>query len=707
MEAIQEALSRSESASSNAETGKNETQERVRNALFDWVTERLADDILADLSADVVLDHILSSERGTAVIDSLVEEVKARLNEHIQAEAENKLEAEYTEQLNELTETTDASQADSEPAEAGLEADEPTDSGTAEATETWDIAADTEIADEEITSSETEAIAEDVVEEKEESSTIVEANDPSTGDEPEQTAVAENAVDTFDAEVTAAEAESENESENEVEKLVESFGEFPTDSEETDALPSDGEPDEDDTDLLSAFGGDGSLPAETEEPENDLKVIQEDEPSDEVAELPDVQLRPDGINNDFETVTHGDEEDAFDLQLQEEAASLAEREAEDSDDADEDGGFSPINWDEEDEDAAEEEFSYDQLQSKVEQADREEVIPSSDAGIETREKQTVEVEDAADVEDLPVEEIPAPEGFEDGSIDLDADVTADTDAEVASDLVEDAPEDAHAEEEEDSKELPAQEDDIYFARAILGGTIDERSDAREMFTSDAYRLEPGQNFDVLVESVNVAEREDTKSSTVLARVVETLPKNLPIIPLEEVRPAASLDELEESVVAQLSDLKSVLKMRSEQEEWQISVLMDKEELRRYVVDHHPPVRELLEEMRGKPQGVARFLKKKMISTINEEVERRADACADKVYEKLKKRGDSARRMEWTPTREGAYFTIAHIVGLFDADSQDTIVEITGELAEEFGMYGFIFRPEGPIAPRSFGHNAKG
>jgi len=245
-------------------------------------------------------------------------------------------------------------------------------------------------------------------------------------------------------------------------------------------------------------------------------------------------------------------------------------------------------------------------------------------------------------------------------------------------------------------------DEILFARALIGGTPDARASLRKTFAHAAYRLVEWPAYDVLVEAVGL--REDTENRAggdTLAKVLQLIPGAIPVIPLRDSHPRQSMDELRGSVDKVDDVLHDAVQEQSAQEAWHMSVLMDKEDVRRYVVDHHAPVREHLNEMRGKPQGVARFIKKKMVESINEEVDRLADECTDAVAALIEQHGNDVTKVAHTPGRHGDYYHLAQIAGLFDPESDDALVALTSELVETYGMYGFIFRPEGPSKPRHF------
>jgi hypothetical protein len=245
-------------------------------------------------------------------------------------------------------------------------------------------------------------------------------------------------------------------------------------------------------------------------------------------------------------------------------------------------------------------------------------------------------------------------------------------------------------------------DEILFARALIGGTSDARATLRKTFTHASYRIIEWPTFDVLVEAVGM--RKDNAESAggdTLAKVLQLVPGTLPVIPIRDSHPMQSVAELRASVDGVADVLQDVLNEQAAQEAWHMSVLMDKEDVRRYVVDHHAPVREHLNEMRGKPQGVARFIKKKMVESINEEVDRLADECTDAVAALMEQHGNDVTRVAHTPGRDGDYYHLAQIAGLFDPASDDALVALTSELVEAYGMYGFIFRPEGPSQPRHF------
>jgi len=245
-------------------------------------------------------------------------------------------------------------------------------------------------------------------------------------------------------------------------------------------------------------------------------------------------------------------------------------------------------------------------------------------------------------------------------------------------------------------------DEILFARAVIGGAPDARASLRKTFAHTAYRLVEWPAYDVLVEAVGVREDEgDRAGGDTLAKVLQLIPGTIPVIPLRDSHPTQSMDELRALVDGVDDVLHDALREQSAQEAWHMSVLMDKEDVRRYVVDHHAPVREHLNEMRGKPQGVARFIKKKMVASINEEVDRLADECTDAVATLIEQHGNDVTEVAHTPGRDGDYYHLAQIAGLFDPESDDELVALTSELVETYGMYGFIFRPEGPSKPRHF------
>ena len=538
--------------------------------------------------------------------------------------------------------------------------------------------------------------------------------EPSTGEPMEQNVAA-------DMESDMPEAADVPDAEDMVEDLIESFGAFPNDpAEEAVATSVDdhGAPDAtvddatvDDTTIdealdeavLSDAPPDVSLDVVDEAsevsdedvdtygagpdvmPDNASTDVSEPETAHEAAPTPEepssVEIQHDK-QTENETNEHGEDELTAAAPLHDDAdtpnavaddsfAAALDEPAVDTDGAsDEEPGFSPIDWDAE---------------------------PDTDA-LDTSDTEPFTASPIAEDEPSSVadDEVALDDAFFDGDFfpDMadDEDVTSveDDDASTAHVASVDPPPPTVA------------ADEILFARAVIGGAPDARASLRKTFAHTAYRLVEWPAYDVLVEAVGVREDEgDRAGGDTLVKVLQLIPGTIPVIPLRDSHPTQSMDELRALVDGVDDVLHDALREQSAQEAWHMSVLMDKEDVRRYVVDHHAPVREHLNEMRGKPQGVARFIKKKMVASINEEVDRLADECTDAVATLIEQHGNDVTEVAHTPGRDGDYYHLAQIAGLFDPESDDELVALTSELVETYGMYGFIFRPEGPSKPRHF------
>ncbi|NBB86065.1 MAG: hypothetical protein GVY12_07595 [Bacteroidetes bacterium] len=765
MEAIHEAPAAPSSTDEATATGSNVTSPAPKEALTQWIVDTLVSEVVSDITADGLMTRVLQSDAAAERVEVLTGQLKQKLRAHIEQQALDELEAEFAgdlEVLNRwpeaqgtLPESSSESPADSsaaaqaeetllepltpdapvsdtvddlpegpeaspEPGIAAKAADASPVDTIHEQKAPEDVAPENvapedvgpeDVASEDNTPGSWETVegsfedeASDQHEQKKPTEEIVlDPETPGGGPTEHNTGVATDAdmLDASDA----------PDAEDMVEDLVQSFGVFPDDPAEdatatsaasedatiqdeldeavfpdtlpdvsleaADSLPQvldEGGNSNEATSVGAASDGassDVSAPEETheaatmhEEPHSDESQHPEQQAhqTDEHEKEEDAATSAGPLHHDADTPNTGVEDPS--------ATATDEPAADTRPVVDEEPDFSPIDWDAE---------------------------PDTDT-LDTSETERFTASPIA--EDAPLsgadDEVALDDAFFDGDFfpdmaDDEGETPVDDDATPTADVTTvDPPRPAVA------------TDEILFARALIGGTPDARASLRKTFSHAAYRLVEWPTFDVLVEAVGGREDATNRAGgDTLAKVLQLIPGTIPIIPLRDSHPTQSMAELRAAVDEVDDILHDALQEQSAQEAWHMSVLMDKEDVRRYVVDHHAPVREHLNEMRGKPQGVARFIKKKMVESINEEVDRLADECTEAVAALIKQHGNDVTNVAHTPGRDGDYYHLAQIAGLFDSASDDVLVALTSELVETYGMYGFIFRPEGPSKPRHF------
>ena len=672
--------------------GNNVTPPAPKEALTQWIVDTLVSEVVRDITAEGLLTRVLQSDVATERVEALTVQLKQKLRAHIEQKALDELEAEFAGDLEVLNRWPEAegmqpeTTAEATPTRSAEDAETADKHPTASTHETVDTVPDGfDPAEETTDTAEREAMSRDtppgdpdpghpvVDEDVSTSPAVAEEQQASEEAKPvphvapvlevsNDTPVDQTSAEDTTQEGTAAEQQPED-AEEAVEDLIETFGSFPEDptadastalTDETAA--TERAPRTDDTSDDEPGNEADNAPVEQAAPE----VIHEPESyapeaSHEAAgaEVVDEEAIADVVSHEplAEATSREDDADALSGKADDPLDSGFDEAA------DEEPDFSPIDWD-----------------AEPDPVDFPDAEPS-----------TVDAD----------EDVALDDAFFDG--DFFPDVEAGEEATTVDG--EALPEAAVATPDAPAATVTA--DDILFARAVIGGAQEARAALRKTFSHDTFSLIEWPAFDVLVEAVGAREDQDRSANDTLAKVLQRMPSTLPIIPLRDPHPAQSMAELRGQVEAVEDGLRDALEEQSAQEAWHMSVLMDKEDVRRYVVDHHTPVREHLQEMRGKPQGVARFIKKKMVETINEEVDRLANECAEAVAALMQEHGNDITEVAHTPGREGDYYHLAQIAGLFDPDREDVLVALTSDLVETYGMYGFIFRPEGPSKPRHF------
>jgi len=660
MEAIHEAPAVSSSTADSTAPGNNVTPPAPKEALTQWIVDTLVSEVVSDISADGLMTRVLQSDAAAERVEALTGQLKQKLRAHIEQQALDELEAEFAgdlEVLNRWPEaegTTPASPAERLPDPSAAAQSEET---VRESHEPAAPASDTADASPADTTQEHVALEDVALED-------VAPEDVA----PEDVAPEDVARETM---------KEPKEAEDMVEDLVQSFGAFPDDPTEDASATftaAEGHTIENELDdaVFPETSPDVSLEATAPEVTHEAATTPEEPYSDENPRDDQIarQTNERGEDGAAEAAPLHDDTDTpvmagdpFDAAMEELDLDTAEPSAEQPD-------FSPIDWD---------------------------VAADTDT-VDTSDTEPFTAPPATEGEPLSVTD-------ENGSLDdtfFDGDFFPDMpDGEEVTSADGDAAPTADGATVDLSPSTVAT-DEILFTRALIGGTADARATLRKTFTHAAYRLIEWPTFDVLVEAVGVREdKAEGAGGDTLAKVLQLVPGTLPVIPVRDSHPMQSVTELRASVDEVGDVLQDALNEQAAQEAWHMSVLMDKEDVRRYVVDHHAPVREHLKEMRGKPQGVARFIKKKMVESINEEVDRLADECTEAVVALIEEHGNDVTKVAHTPGRDGDYYHLAQIAGLFDSESDEALVALTSELVDAYGMYGFIFRPEGPSRPRHF------
>lgn len=745
MEAIHEAPAAPSTANERSATGKKETSPVPKEALTQWIVDTLVAEVVSDITADGLMNRVLQSDATAERVEALTGQLKQKLRAHIEQKALDELEAEFAgdlEVLNrwpeaeavspEISPALPSEDASATPPTAPVDADAPTDPPASEAnadvpqgaeasaelpndTGATDVAvadatpapaheAPEQLAPQKGTSAEgaPEDEAQDILEveeaqqEDEASATPRHTEsaplDSAPGPEMTNGQATEQWV-TGGIKDGAWDQQHRPDAEEVVEDLVESFGAFP-DEPDDDGAPLSHTPHPDaiddtrDASLLPTSLLDVSHEEEDEAPEASAEAVGADERTPAAS-------APDASTESVNTAEDGPPEERPPYEHTNPASEQKEGGAPPATAHDEDGDMPAMEGDAP-HDAVIEEEGATTASPAAEEPDFSPIDWDAAADADAFEASTTDpVSEPLTAENGPQpmtdDDVALEEAFFDG--DFFPDIAAAEDDTSGSATTGAPP---------GTPGAPIDADEILFARALIGGTPEARASLRKTFTHADYRLVEWPAYDVLVEAVGIREEdEDGAGGDTLAKVAQRIPGSMPVIPLRDAHPTQSMDELCVTINEVDGALHEALFEQSAQEAWHMSVLMDKEEVRRYVVDHHAPVREHLNEMRGKPQGVARFIKKKMVESINEEVARLADECTDAVAVLMEEHGNDVTEVAHTPGREGDYYHLAQFAGLFDKESEDALVALTSELVETYGMYGFIFRPEGPSSPRHF------
>lgn len=745
MEAIHEAPAAPSTANERSARGKNVTSPVPKEALTQWIVDTLVTEVVSHITADGLMNRVLHSDAAAERIETLTGQLKQKLRAHIEQKALDELEAEFAGDLEVLNRWPEAEAVSPEvspalpsegastmPPTAAVDADAPTDPPASEAV--TDVSQGVEASAElpEDTSATDVAVAdptpapapvapEELAPQKGTSEEGVPADEApdilevGEGQQEDEASAPHRHTESapMDAEpglemtngkateqgVTGAiedgtwDQQDEPDAEEVVEDLVESFGAFPDEPEDNGA-PLSHTPDSDaiddtrDASLLPTSLLDVSHEEEDEAPEASAEAVGADE------RTPDGSA-PDASAESVTTAEEGQPEERPPYGHTDQASEQKEGGAPPAAARNEDGDRPAMEGDAP-QDAGVDEEGATTPAPAAEEPDFSPIDWDAAADADAFEPATIDpvsepLTAANDPQPMTDDDVTLEEAFFDG--DFFPDIAAADDDTSGSPTTGASP---------GTPGAPIDSDEILFTRAVIGGTPEARASLRKTFTHPDYRLVEWPAYDVLVEAVGMREENDDGSGgDTLAKVVQRIPGSMPVIPLRDAHPTQSMDELCAIVNEVDGALHEALHEQSAQEAWHMSVLMDKEEVRRYVVDHHAPVREHLNEMRGKPQGVARFIKKRMVESINEEVARLADECMEAVAVLMEEHGNEVTELAHTPGREGDYYHLAQFAGLFDQESEDALVSLTSELVETYGMYGFIFRPEGPSSPRHF------
>jgi len=658
----------SSATSTSTASGKNETSTGIKEALTQWIVDGLVRDVVDDISADGLLNTLLQSESASTRVESLTVQLKEKLRAHIEQEALNQLEAEFSGDLEVLNRWPEAAGAIAEPDEVvhrAVTTSEEEDAAV-EAPEASEEMAEAvpNASDKGGTNTHEEPVADGVVDD----APALDATEATVS--PNGKAASEAEIDVViedDVSPQKPSPDASDEAPDEmVDELMESFGSF----------PSDGEDQGESSKAVEHHTIGNEADARAQEPYEAPKASHEptidvDPPLDKWPDASD-ELKDEGEVDEATAEQTEVKEPANGTDASEAPAPTVPNTAATEVAKEDEGIFSPIKWDAE----------------AIEEPDSETWNTDTDSLADDVLDDEAFFADAFFADDEATESVT---DAGDGAAE-----SAGEDAPAQDSLVDDATEKAVVETVSER----VTSDDVLFARALIGGPADGRTSFRKTFTHDSYEVLEFAAFDVLVEAVRAQEAEANVSEA-FRNVLQIVPPALTVVPLEDARPAQAQDELDEQIASAEAALTEELHAQQEQEAWHMAVLMEKEEVRRYVVDHHTPVREYLQDMRGKPQGVAQFIKKKMVEAINEEVERLSEACVEAVRTRMEDVGAEVTEIPQTKGREGDFFHLAQMVGLFADAADDVIVDMTSNLVEDFGHYGFIFRPEGPAAARHF------
>jgi len=144
-------------------------------------------------------------------------------------------------------------------------------------------------------------------------------------------------------------------------------------------------------------------------------------------------------------------------------------------------------------------------------------------------------------------------------------------------------------------------------------------------------------------------------------------------------------------------LKSKIEKVSGKAEYGVQVFWDPKLIAQNLTQTNPEIKELNEEIRTKPRGLAYMYRQKLENLIKREMEARADECFKDFYSRIRKHADDIHVEKTKKAEQG----LQMIMNLSCLVCRDRYTELGEELDKINQMEGFSVRFTGPWPPYSF------
>ncbi len=175
-----------------------------------------------------------------------------------------------------------------------------------------------------------------------------------------------------------------------------------------------------------------------------------------------------------------------------------------------------------------------------------------------------------------------------------------------------------------------------------------------------------------------------------------LPLSFDTIIREEAEKSAE-QNVEDWLKQEYERLESKIEEVRGKAEYGVQVFWDPKSAAKNLTQTSPEMRNLEEEIKTKPKGLAYMYRQKLGNLLRREIETKADECFKDFYSRIRKHADNIR-VEKTKTAGQGLQMIMNLSCLVDRDRYSELGE---ELDKISRMKGFTVRFTGPWPPYSF------
>jgi len=145
------------------------------------------------------------------------------------------------------------------------------------------------------------------------------------------------------------------------------------------------------------------------------------------------------------------------------------------------------------------------------------------------------------------------------------------------------------------------------------------------------------------------------------------------------------------------NLKSKMDKVRGRAEYGVQIFWEPQVIAQYLVDSSPEIRQLEEEMKSQPKGIAYLYKQKLENALKRELESKADQCFREFYQGIRGYVDSIVVEKTKPGDQNTQM----IINLSCLLPRDKTAELGEELENLNSIDGFSVRFTGPWPPYSF------